>query len=88
MVIRANSTKTQEATMDTVELQVKGMSCTGCEQRISTVLQRIEGVRRVEADHVNGRVEVRVGPGLTDRNVLVERIEAMGYDVVGEGSAA
>ncbi len=74
--------------METVELQVKGMSCGGCEQRISTVLQRIEGVRRVEADHVNGRVQVRIGPALTDRSVLVERIEAMGYDVVSEGSTA
>lgn len=74
--------------MDTVELQVKGMSCTGCEQRISRVLERIEGVRRVEADHVSGRVRVRVGPGLTDRNLLAERIETVGYDVVSERSSA
>lgn len=74
--------------METVELQVKGMSCAGCEQRISTVLQRVAGVRSVEADHVCGRVRVRVGPGLADRNVLAERIEAMGYDVVGKGGSA
>lgn len=73
--------------METVELQVSGMSCAGCEQRISKVLARVEGVRRVEADHGNGRVRVRVGPGLTDRRVLAERIEAMGYDVVREGNS-
>ncbi|MQA15080.1 MAG: copper chaperone, partial [Pseudonocardiaceae bacterium] len=31
--------------MDTLNLQVEGMSCGGCEQRIGTVLGRVEGVR-------------------------------------------
>jgi copper chaperone len=74
--------------METVELQVNGMTCTGCEQRIATVLERVEGVRRVEADHVTGRVRVRIGPRLADRSVLTERIEAMGYDVVGQVGSA
>jgi copper chaperone len=58
--------------METLVLQVEGMSCTGCEQRIGTVLRRVEGVR----------VEVRVGPEMTDRAVLAERIEAAGYQVI------
>ena len=72
--------------MDTLALQVKGMSCTGCEQRIGTVLRRVEGVREVTADHTTGRVEVRVGPELTDRSVLGQRIESAGYQVI-EGVA-
>ncbi|MPZ63822.1 MAG: copper chaperone [Propionibacteriales bacterium] len=68
--------------METVVLQVDGMSCTGCEQRIGTVLRRAEGVRGVVADHVCGRVEVRIGPELVDRAELAERIEAAGYRVV------
>ncbi len=68
--------------METLVLQVKGMSCTGCEQRIGTVLRRVEGVREVTADHTTGRVEVRVGPELAGRGVLAERIDAAGYEVV------
>jgi copper chaperone len=68
--------------METLVLQVEGMSCTGCEQRIGTVLRRVEGVREVAADHTTGRVEVRVGPEMTDRAVLAERIEAAGYQVI------
>lgn len=68
--------------METLVLQVEGMSCTGCEQRIGTVLGRVEGVREVAADHATGRVEVRVGPELADRAVLAERIEAAGYQVI------
>jgi len=70
--------------METLILQVEGMSCTGCEQRINKVLRRVEGVRGVVADHICGRVEIRVGPELTDRGVLAERIEGAGYRVVEE----
>jgi copper chaperone CopZ len=68
--------------METLVLQVEGMTCTGCEQRVANVLRRVQGVREVSADHPTGRVEVRVGPELADREVLGERIEAAGYQVV------
>ncbi|HUW79089.1 MAG TPA: heavy-metal-associated domain-containing protein [Candidatus Nanopelagicaceae bacterium] len=68
--------------METLVLQVERMSCTGCEQRIGTVLRRVEGVREVVADHTTGRVEVRVGPELAERSVLAGRIIAAGYAVV------
>ena len=67
--------------MDTVQLQVHGMSCAGCEQRIAKVLGRVEGVREVTADHSSGQVQVRIGPELAERAVLAERIEAAGYEV-------
>ena len=57
--------------METVVLRVSGMACSGCEQRISSVLRRVEGVREVSADHRTGVVRVRVGPELVDRAVLV-----------------
>lgn len=71
--------------METLELQVKGMTCAGCEQRVGTVLRRVEGVREVTADHATGRVRVRIGPELADRDVLGKRIENAGYEVLGEG---
>ncbi len=74
--------------MTSIELRVSGMSCGGCEKRITTALERTEGVRRVEADHVSGQVRAQINPELIDRGVLVARIEAMGYDVVGEESTA
>jgi len=73
--------------METVTLQVSGMTCTGCEQRVDTVLRRVEGVREVYADHTTGRVEVRVGAKLTDPGLLGQRIETAGYEVVAGPSA-
>ncbi|MBQ0926639.1 heavy-metal-associated domain-containing protein [Saccharopolyspora endophytica] len=72
--------------METLVLQVLGMSCGGCEQRIDAVLRRVEGVRDVTADHTTGAVRVRIGPELSDRGVLVERLETAGYEVV-EGAS-
>lgn len=46
--------------MNTITLEVRDMSCTGCEERIGAVLRRVE-VREVAADHTTGRVEIRVG---------------------------
>jgi copper chaperone CopZ len=68
--------------VDTVVLRVSGMACSGCEQRINTVLRRVEGVREVTADHSTGVVRVRVGPELADRAVLAERLAAAGYPVI------
>jgi copper chaperone len=65
-----------------VTLQVQGMSCTGCEHRIGNTLRRIEGVRDAEADHITGRVLVRVGPGVGSET-LAARIITAGYTVTG-----
>ncbi|CAN5879641.1 hypothetical protein BH20ACT7_BH20ACT7_15570 [soil metagenome] len=68
-------------------LQVEGMTCTGCEQRIDTVLRRVDGVREVRADHTSGQVAVRLDPAETDRRSVVARIEQAGYRVVEHGDA-
>lgn len=64
-----------------VTLQVRGMTCTGCEQRLGKALGRLDGVREVTADHTSGRVALRIDPDLVDRSALAERIETAGYEV-------
>lgn len=68
---------------DTLILQVEGMSCTGCEQRVRNVLRRVQGVRDASADHTTGRVSVRVHPGQVEAGVLAARITGAGYTVTG-----
>jgi copper chaperone len=67
-------------------LQVQGMDCIGCEQRLGKVLSRLAGVRRSTADHGSGRL-VFYDPGLVDVRVLAERIEQAGYQVRGMEAA-
>lgn len=72
--------------MDTVVLQVAGMSYTGCEQRIDTVLRRLDGVWTVEADHTS-RVRVRFAPQKTNREELAARVSSLGYQVIDQETA-
>lgn len=67
--------------MKEVKLQVKGMSCSGCEQRIQKVLARVEGVVRSAADHHAGEVRVMFDPNRTSEQVVRSSIEQAGYEV-------
>ncbi|EWT05019.1 mercuric reductase [Intrasporangium chromatireducens Q5-1] len=69
-----------------LRLQVQGMSCIGCEQRIGTALRRLDGVVEASADHLTGEVRVRFDPTGTDRGALVERIVLAGYTVEADNA--
>ena len=70
--------------VENVILQVAGMTCSGCEQRVGKVLRRVEGVREASADHRTGQVQVRFDPGVTNLDALVTQIDTAGYQVTGD----
>lgn len=65
-----------------VTLQVEGMDCAGCEQRIGNLLRRVDGVREAAADHTTGRIRVRIGPGVQPET-LAAKVDGAGYTVTG-----
>lgn len=65
--------------MEKYEFAVEGMSCTGREERVTNAARRIEGVRRVNADHETGTDEITADDG-TDDGVR-QAIHDAGYDV-------
>jgi copper chaperone CopZ len=69
-----------------VTLQVEGMTCTGCEQRLGKALRRVDGVREAAVDHRTGQVRVRFDPAVTDRAALTAQIDTAGYSVTGDTS--
>ena len=66
--------------MERDTIPVDGMSCNGCEQNVENVLQKLDGVNRVEADHEGNTVEVVVDDDVADDDVHAA-IEQAGYDV-------
>ena len=64
-----------------LRLQVQGMSCSGCEQRIGAALRRLDGVVEATADHTSGQVRLRFDPRSTDPGAVVDRIVLAGYTV-------
>ncbi len=67
--------------MNEIVLNVEGMHCSGCENRIKNVVGVVEGVSEVSADHVSGRVVVRVN-GDVDVNEIKNKIEELDFKVV------
>lgn len=69
---------------DQLEVDVSGMSCGGCEERIRAALGRLDGVRRSSADHRSGRVRVAYDPAAVTARAVRERITDLGYTIVQE----
>ena len=67
--------------MKEIVLNVKGMVCGGCENRIKNALGEIDGVESVEANYKTGEVKVK-----TDEKVSVKDLEDtitdIGFEVV------
>lgn len=72
--------------MKRLNMTVSGMSCTGCEQRIATVLGRLDGVAHVEADHQAGTVAVDYDAATVDEATIARRLADAGYERVPTGA--
>ena len=69
--------------MKEIVLNVKGMACEGCENRIQKVIKDIEGVDNVKADHNSGKVVIKLNREISIE-VLVDTITDIGYEVIKE----
>ena len=67
--------------MEQVDLNVSGMTCGACEQRIRKALTRIDGVVQSDADHRAARVRVMFDPARTTKSAVRSCIERAGYTV-------
>lgn len=62
--------------MNTIELNVQGMSCGSCVKHIKEALTPLAGVEAVEVDLPAGRVRVS---GTPDLAMLLTTLDAAGY---------
>lgn len=69
--------------MNEIILEVNGMMCEGCENRIKNVVKNIEGVKDVEADHNKGKVIITLN-NKVEKSIISEAINDIGYEVIKE----
>jgi copper chaperone len=69
--------------METITMNVEGMSCQGCVASVTRVLKATPGVQDARVSLTPGRAEVTFDPARTDAAALRSAIEDAGYDVVG-----
>jgi len=67
--------------METITLDVKGMSCQGCVGSVTRVLKGTPGVQEVQVTLQPGRANVMFDPARTNAGQLRQAIEDAGYGV-------
>lgn len=60
-------------------IAVQGMTCGGCEDRVSRSLQQVGGIRAAAADHQAGEVRVIFDPSEVPLETIEQRIRETGY---------
>ena len=73
--------------MNTVDLEVQGMSCGACVKHVTQALQPLSGVSAVAVDLQSGHVKVS-GDLLPGGGPLITALELAGYPAKLAGSAA
>ena len=63
-------------------INVEGMVCGGCENRVKNALLTIEGIESVEANHETGIVKVNAKEEVQE-STMKEKIEEIGFEVKG-----
>ncbi len=67
--------------MKEIKLNVEGMVCTGCENRIKKALSIIEGVKKVKANHKEKTVTIK-GSENIDIEKIKEIIRDLGFEII------
>ena len=69
--------------MKELKINIEGMVCGVCENRVKTALSEISGVESVDANHNTGMVIIKSKEEL-DVEQIKERILDLGYEIVEE----
>jgi copper chaperone len=67
--------------METVTLNVKGMTCMGCVASVKRVLQNLDGVKAVDVSLEQGRATLQYDGAVTDPIRFRTAVEDAGYEV-------
>ncbi len=67
--------------MKEINLNVEGMMCGGCENRVKNAISKIKGVKEVQANHEKGIVNVLADDN-TNEDEIKQKIENLDYKVI------
>ena len=69
--------------MEELTLNIKGMMCGGCENRVTNALIEIDGIENVTADHNTGIIKITSNKEVS-KEIIKNVIEDIGFEVVKE----
>ena len=66
--------------MQTLTLNIGGMTCGGCVKSVTRILESTEGVIKAEVSLENQNAAIEFDPAKTDAAALIEAVEDGGFD--------
>ena len=81
--INADNQDGFEGNTTTVQINIAGMTCTGCEETIKNGVTSLDGVQDATADYIQGQAWVTYDDARVSEKQLAEAIEQRGYQVLG-----
>ena len=67
--------------MQTVTLNIDGMTCGGCVKSVTRLLEGVEGGEKAEVSLENKNAVITFDESKTDADTLIDAVEDGGYDV-------
>lgn len=77
------ATVSEQTPLQRIVINVKGMTCEGCEQHVSGALRKVPGVASAEASHARASATVTYDPTRTNIEQLMAAIDSTGYTALG-----
>jgi len=71
----------QQNDIQTLHLNVEGMTCTACNNHVENAAYQVEGVLEAKADYHTGKAEVKFDKSKTSPKKIIQSIDATSYKV-------
>jgi len=71
----------QESQVQTITLDIEGMTCTGCEATVKNAAYKLDGVLEVEADYKTGKATITYNQSMLKPKDIEDAINKTGFTV-------
>ncbi|PSQ23631.1 cadmium-transporting ATPase [Halobacteriales archaeon QS_8_65_32] len=83
-----NRSDTERTGSRRVRLDVPKMDCPSCAAKVTTSVEKVAGIEKIETRPTSGTLDVRYDADRTDPDAIADRAEAAGYEVTGTDGEA
>jgi mercuric ion transport protein len=70
------------ASLEKIEFQIEGMTCSGCEHHISTEINKLKGIAALSVSYEKGNAVVNFDKQQTTVNQILAAIDSTGYKAI------
>jgi copper chaperone CopZ len=79
---KTNTNLLKVGNIEIVDLGIKGMTCTGCEEHIKHAISELPGFVEANADYKTGTAIIKIDTTKITVNELVDAVNQTGYEVI------